>query len=38
MIYENKTEGIFSVPTDWTITIAYEVGYESGKLKLQTWV
>ena len=38
MIYEKDINGIYSVPTDWTMTIAYEIEDLDGKIQIQTWV
>jgi hypothetical protein len=38
MAYQKQTLGVYQVPTDWTITILYEVEKLSGKIKLETWV
>ena len=34
MIYVNQVSGSYEVPTDWTITLIFNVGYFKGAIQL----
>ena len=36
--YKKKGNGIYEVPSDWSIHIAYNVGMFSGSIAVETWV
>jgi len=41
MVYaydDRKTSGIYAVPSDWTVTIAYNVGMFAGSIVVETWL
>jgi len=41
MVYaydKRKTSGVYSVPSDWTVTIAYNVGMFAGSIVVETWL
>jgi hypothetical protein len=41
MVYaydKRKTSGVYAVPSDWTVTIAYNVGMFSGSIVVETWL
>lgn len=36
-IFAKVEKGTYEVPTDWTIYVAYNVGYLDGSIKVKTW-
>jgi len=41
MVYaydSKKTSGVYAVPSDWTVTIAYNVGMFAGSIVVETWL
>jgi hypothetical protein len=41
MVYsydEKKSSGVFSVPSDWTVTVAYNVGMFAGSIVVESWL
>jgi len=38
MVHSKKKEGTFTVPSDWTVYLIYNIGYFNGVISLKSWV
>ena len=41
MVYaydKQKSTGVFAVPSDWTVTVTYNVGMFAGSIVIETWL